>query len=65
VLKAAEVRHNSQFANAALLLQRMDLANHFLRRADESYLLLKNLIVTKFGQRLQSAAGVKTVTFSA
>ena len=46
MLQSAEVGDNRQLTDAALFLKRAHLANDFLRRADESNLLLDDFVVT-------------------
>src|ERR1700690_1857632 len=65
VLEAAEIRDDRKFADAALLLEILNLANHLFRRADEPDFLIDNFVVGKFGERFEGAAGIETVALGA
>src|SRR5262249_12308172 len=61
MLKAAEVGDNSQLADSTLGLQFTNLAHDFLRCSNEPDFLFHDLIVGQPGQRLQRAAGIKSI----
>src|SRR5580704_15604094 len=58
VLQAAKVRDNRKLSDSAFLFQVLDLANDFFRRTNETNLLLHDLLIAEFRQRLQRTAGI-------
>src|SRR5438270_13594029 len=60
VLESAEVRDYGELSDAAFSHQVLDLANNFLRRANESDLLINNFVVSELGQRFESAARIES-----
>src|SRR5262249_10870149 len=65
VLQAAKVGDDGQFADPALFLQSLDFRDHLLWRPDKANFLVDDFFVRKLGERLERAAGIKTIALGA